>query len=213
VGLTEGGGGTATMACGDAPVTSAILASEADGPSQGWTGKAVTCLSAGAKKWSGVESGTTADALNALGHGATREKGGRVDSVPRGGRRGAEGEGSGAAPREPARHGRGGFRPLGQRRAVHIAQAPRARCEQGRRRVRATRGQRLTSGRDDAGAQWVVVGCRRARQRGAALTRGPGSTVPSDSVLNRFKFISNGFNLAQTLTDPNGVFPFSKNWK
>jgi hypothetical protein len=39
------------------------------------------------------------------------------------------------------------------------------------------------------------LGAGRAR-RSAALTRGPGSTVPPDSVLNRIKSISNGFKFA-----------------
>jgi hypothetical protein len=40
-----------------------ILVPEADRPSQGWTGEAAMCLSAGAKKQSGEESGTAADAF------------------------------------------------------------------------------------------------------------------------------------------------------
>jgi hypothetical protein len=44
-----GGGGTVMAAIGNASGTTAILASEAGGPSQGGTRKAVACLSAGVK--------------------------------------------------------------------------------------------------------------------------------------------------------------------
>jgi hypothetical protein len=108
VGLTVGGwggGGTVTAAVGNMLVTAVILASEANGPSQGWTGKAVTCLSAGAKK---------------LGREATREKGGGSARCHVGAREERKGRGRGAAPCEPARHRRGGSGPLGQRRAEHV---------------------------------------------------------------------------------------------
>jgi hypothetical protein len=53
-------------------------------------------------------------------------------------------------------------------------------------------------GPGDSGAWWAVAGCGRARQRGAVLTHGPGSTVPSDSVFkpnqNYFKRIQNSPN-------------------
>jgi hypothetical protein len=45
------------------------------------------------------------------------------------------GRGRGATPRDPAQHGHGGSRPLGQQRVAHVARARRARCEQGRRRA------------------------------------------------------------------------------
>jgi hypothetical protein len=53
-------------------------------------------------------------------------------------------------------------------------------------------------GRDDAGArwQWLGAGVNVGERNGAALTSGVGSTVPPDSVLNRIKFISNGFKFA-----------------
>jgi hypothetical protein len=47
--------------------------------------------------------------------------------------------------------------------------------------------QRLTVGHDDAGARWAAARCGRARRHDAALTHGPDSTMPPDSVLNRFK--------------------------
>jgi hypothetical protein len=46
-----------TTAVGNARVTAAILASEADRLSQGWIGEAAMCLSAGAKKRSGERDG------------------------------------------------------------------------------------------------------------------------------------------------------------
>jgi hypothetical protein len=54
------------------------------------------------------------------------------------------GRGRGAVPHEPTRHERGGSGPLEHRRAVHVARAPWARCEQGRRLARATRAQQVT---------------------------------------------------------------------
>jgi hypothetical protein len=42
------------------PGTAVILASEADGLSQGRTGAAVACLSTGAKKWGEKGNGTAA---------------------------------------------------------------------------------------------------------------------------------------------------------
>jgi hypothetical protein len=46
----------------------------------------------------------------------------------------------------------------------------------GRRRCRV-----IVEGGGDSGARQAAAGCRRARQRGAALTHGPGSTVPPRS--------------------------------
>jgi hypothetical protein len=81
--------------------------------------------------------------LNARGHGAMREKGGGVGSVPRGGKIGAEREGYAAVPRELAQHRRSGSRPLGQRWAAHVAPA---RLRQGRRQARAMRSAAADSG-------------------------------------------------------------------
>jgi hypothetical protein len=130
VGLTVGGGGrvgtvTVAVAVGNESVTAAILAFEADGPSQGWTGKVATYLSASAKKRSGEECGTAAGAFErarARG-GEGKRRGSAWCRVGVGEER--RGRGRGVALPEPAWHGRGGSEPLGQRRAVHIAWAQR----------------------------------------------------------------------------------------
>jgi hypothetical protein len=90
----RGGGGTATVAVKNAPVTVVILAFVADGPSPGWTGKAAMCLSVGAKKRSGEDSGTAADIFERARAWSGEGRRG-VDSVPREGRRGAKREGPG----------------------------------------------------------------------------------------------------------------------
>jgi hypothetical protein len=128
VGLTVGGRvGTVTVAVavGNESVTVAVLAFEADRPSQGWTGKVATYLSAGAKKRSGEECETAAGAFErarARG-GEGKRRGSARCHVGAGEER--RGRGRGAALPEPAWHGRGGSEPLGQRRAVHIARAQR----------------------------------------------------------------------------------------
>jgi hypothetical protein len=114
------GGGTVTATVGNMPVTVVILASEANGLSQGWTGKAATCLSAGAKKQSREESGMAGDAFECARARSNEGKRRWVGSVPSGAREERKGRGRGAAPCEPARHRRGGSGPLGQRRAAHI---------------------------------------------------------------------------------------------
>jgi hypothetical protein len=64
---------------------------------------------------------------------------------------------------------------------------------------RARRGrERLMGGTGDSGARWAAAGCGRARQRGATLTRRPGSTVPGGANSNWIqKNISNGFKFTQ----------------
>jgi hypothetical protein len=55
-----------------------ILVPEVDGLSQGWMGKVAMCLSVGAKRGSGEESGTAAGAFEcarACGRGEKREAG------------------------------------------------------------------------------------------------------------------------------------------
>jgi hypothetical protein len=119
-----GGGGTTAVTIRNASVTAAIPTSEANGPSQGWTGKAATCLSAGVKKQSGEESGMAAGAFERARAQNSEGKRRGVSSVPRGGRR--------------------------------------ARYEQGRRRARAMRVQRLTSRAQQhggpVGSGWVREG-------------------------------------------------------
>jgi hypothetical protein len=77
------------------PGATAILAAEADGPSQGWMGEQRRALAWGELAERRAERRPTL--FNALGHGGTREKGGAgvVGSVPRQGRIGAEKEGPG----------------------------------------------------------------------------------------------------------------------
>jgi hypothetical protein len=106
VGLTVGGGagGTATATVRNALVTAAILASEADGLSQGWTGKAATWLSTGAKKRSGEESRMAAGAFECsrAWSGEGKRRGGWLGAVW-----GQERSGEGAAGvrRHVSRHG------------------------------------------------------------------------------------------------------------
>jgi hypothetical protein len=83
-------------AVGNVPGATTMLASEADGPSQGWTGEAATCSGVGQR--SGEESGTATDTFErarARGNEGKRRGGGVVESVPHGGRIGAEKEGPG----------------------------------------------------------------------------------------------------------------------
>jgi hypothetical protein len=91
------------------------------------------------------------------------------------------GRGQGAAPRELAQHERSGSGPLEQRRVAHVVRTGEA------------------AGARDAGVaadkwsamMWGPVGSNGVRcERDATLTRGPGSTVPPDSVFkpNQFYF-------------------------
>jgi hypothetical protein len=59
-----------TVAVGNASGAVAILASEADGPSQGWTGEAATCSGAGQRSGAERRAGRRLALLNALGRGA-----------------------------------------------------------------------------------------------------------------------------------------------
>jgi hypothetical protein len=199
------GGGGAMAAVRNVPGATMMLASEADGPSQGWTGEAATCSGTGQR--SGEENGTAADTFErarARGdEGKRRGRGGRVGAAwgqDRSGEGGAEvwcrvsrHDTSAAA---PGHSDSGGWR------------TSRGRdCDtrgDGRERREA---QRLTVRRDDAGARWAAAGCGRARRHGAVLTRGPGSTMPPDSVLNRIKFISNGFKFAPNFDRSKRCFP------
>jgi hypothetical protein len=96
------------------------------------------------------------------------------------------------------------------------AEAP-SRSDSGRRRGRAaSRGGGGHERRERSGGQVGRDWVREARQHNAALTRGSGSIVPPDSVLNtsnQIKSISKGLKFAQNLTNPKGAFPCSKNWK
>jgi hypothetical protein len=98
--------------------------------------------------------------LNARGHGAMREKGGGVGSVPRGGKIGAEREGYAAVPRELAQHRRSGSRPLDSG-GRHTSR--RRGCDRGGDRRERREAQRLTVGHDDAGAWWAAARCGRVR--------------------------------------------------
>jgi hypothetical protein len=137
----------------------------------------------GKREKRGTASGDTF--LWRLGGAGGEEKGRGSGSVPRGAGEGAEMGGRGATSRG-----------AGTTRARRLWAARVATCDTRRAGAagdsaanrggggRATRAQQLTSGRDDVGARWAAVGCGRVRQCGAVLTRGPGSTVPLDSVLN-----------------------------
>jgi hypothetical protein len=65
-----------TEAVENALGATAILASEADGPSQGWMGEAATCSGAGQRSEAERRAELQPALLNALRCGAAREKGG-----------------------------------------------------------------------------------------------------------------------------------------
>jgi hypothetical protein len=159
-----------------------ILVPEVDRPSQGWTGEAAMCLSAGAKKQSGEESGTAADAFECA---RARDRGEKRGSG--GGHRVEGGNGE----KEGARAAGIGARPMGAGGGVA--------ARQWRAVGRARRGRDwLMGGTGDSGARWAAAGCGRARQRGATLTRRPDSTVLGGVNSNWIqKNIANGFKFAQ----------------
>jgi hypothetical protein len=155
--------------------------------------------------------------------GVKRKKaGGSQASAPRGGEnreeRGGPGRGGGQLGRPTSTPGRRAW----------AAQLPRDRG--GRRGATtqawaADRWGRATPG--PGGSDWVREGARAsgAARRGA-LTNGPRPQCRAAALANRraraaqcraariltgFKNISNGFKILQTLTNPKGVFPCSKN--
>jgi hypothetical protein len=169
---------TATAGVRNAPGAVVILAFEANRLSQGWTEEVATCSGLGRRSGEERRAGRRLALLNALGRGVTREKGGGRVGATWGPDKSREG-GTGVW-RRVSRHGTGAA-------ASGRSDSGGRGCDRGGGGRKRREAQRLTVGRDNAGARWAAAGYGRVRRRGAALTCATGSTVPPDSVLNRFK--------------------------